>query len=725
MFRHVRLPSRLLSSQYSGVVRLSHIASLALGLGLIYLALQLYRRKYRAYLIAQLVLTLLLALNLIYGNGLWRCGLYAFAIIVLMVGRRTFTVQSDSVSLRRAMGTAGIVIAGALLYGTIGFLVLEERVFGIDFTLWQSVKYAAWQILSFQAAVLPAYTEAGKLFLQSLDAVSYVTLALVSAALFKPVRFALSHDEENRHQARRILENSVGSTEEFFKLWPVDKHYYFDAEHRAFVAYKVQGRTALILDGPAGDEATYESLLRGFLSFADRNGWQPAIIHGDESIKKVSSQVGLEAVFIGNEAMVDVETFATHTVRSKHFRYIHNKAQRDGLSVSIWKAPLDNVKIDTLQQLSDEWLSRDGRREYTFIMGYFDYEYIEQCDVAVLYDAHSRALAYCNLIPTFKTSARSIDHMRFKPDVPGAGMHYLLKELILYLQTQHVTTFNLGLSPLAGISDRTSQSGSERALQLMKTIGARFYSFKGLEQFKNKFEPDWQPRYIYYQPPVGNLVRTLRNLLSAVDIPNALRRRRVGLRLIAVLAGLSFAAFPLAYLLGIRAAGLVSSLGAVGQPYSWLFNSLDIINGVLMTLLGVALLRQPHRLSRLSRWVVGLYIISGLANMLSALAVLPNRIGSEKILDLVQDNTTIYHAIFTLVGIAALYSAAALYSWQRRQKPWVHIAFWTLVITGVLVLVLDESATYRGITQRIQIVASALWIIIIGLLTARHSEHEH
>ena len=72
-------------------------------------------------------------------------------------------------------------------------------------------------------------------------------------------------------------------------------------------------------------------------------------------------------------------------------------------------------------------------------------------------------------------------------------------ELIIHLNKINVQTVSLGLAPLAGIEKRLHRTAQDRLLLIVKLLGGRYYSFKGLEQFKGKFRPDWQPSYLYYQ----------------------------------------------------------------------------------------------------------------------------------------------------------------------------------------------------------------------------------
>ena len=96
-------------------------------------------------------------------------------------------------------------------------------------------------------------------------------------------------------------------------------------------------------------------------------------------------------------------------------------------------------------------------------------------------------------------------------------MHFLLMQLIAERATNGSQEFNLGLAPLSKLEDQALENLSERLLPLIKLLGSRYYSFSGLEQFKGKFRPDWEARYITYEGGVTRLPLVVTALNSATS----------------------------------------------------------------------------------------------------------------------------------------------------------------------------------------------------------------
>lgn len=685
-----------------------HASGITLGFLTLYFSLQLLRRKQLAFRLTLVVIGVLLLLNLFHGYNPWKSLVYTASLLILAMSSKSFNVKSGNLSVQHALSASLAVMVSSVAYGAAGFYLIEKRAFGIDFSVFESVRYAILQLFLFDNSIVEPLTRQAHIFILSLDFISITTLIIVISNLFKPVRFALFPSIDDQKTAEILIQTHSTSVEDFFKLWPRDKHYFFNGAKTAVIAYKVESGTALILDSPSGNRRAFKRLLKDFIAFSEQNGWIPAIIHADTHVKDLASELGLGSLFIGNEAMINVPSFLESTVHSKHFRYVENKAKREKLKVEIWSPPHTVGNLAQLKQVSDNWLSIPGRREYTFVMGYFDIDYINKSEVAVLKNDDA-IIAYVNVIPSYLKTERSIDHMRHTKDMSGVGMHYLLKRLIEHFGDNKVIRFNLGLSPLSGIEELSDPSVTERLLQTIKTLGTRYYSFAGLEQFKDKFKPDWQPRYILYRGSPANLVRISNSLNRAITIPTKRDTRTRNLNIMSVLAGISFLSFLLAYPLGLAQSGLASELGSKGSQYNWLFNTADILCGLIIIYLSYFGLRAARQ--KRQRWQYGFFAVGGAGNIIAALMPLNATIGIGRI----AISSEPVHALFSVISILGLCSAALLYtlSAQKLRKPMQTLFLITVLFTILSMLLLNSP--YDGLVQKIQLALLAVFISLIGL----------
>ncbi|MGH8517298.1 MAG: phosphatidylglycerol lysyltransferase domain-containing protein, partial [Panacagrimonas sp.] len=100
------------------------------------------------------------------------------------------------------------------------------------------------------------------------------------------------------------------------------------------------------------------------------------------------------------------------------------------------------------------------------------------------------------LMTTDRKLDASVDLMRHRPDAPNGTMDFLFTQLMLYFQAQGCARFSLGMAPLSGMADHPLAPNWHRLGRLLFAHGEPYYNFQGLRAFKEKFHPQWQPRYL-------------------------------------------------------------------------------------------------------------------------------------------------------------------------------------------------------------------------------------
>jgi phosphatidylglycerol lysyltransferase len=86
-------------------------------------------------------------------------------------------------------------------------------------------------------------------------------------------------------------------------------------------------------------------------------------------------------------------------------------------------------------------------------------------------------------------------------------MDLVFTEMLLCLRDEGYRTFNLGLAPFAGVGESADSPLLER---IMHGVGGRVGWFAGLgrlRQYKNKFEPAWEDRFLVYDSGLFALPR--------------------------------------------------------------------------------------------------------------------------------------------------------------------------------------------------------------------------
>jgi phosphatidylglycerol lysyltransferase len=156
-----------------------------------------------------------------------------------------------------------------------------------------------------------------------------------------------------------------------------------------------------------------------------------------------------------------------------------------------------------LRSISDDWLAARGTREMGFSLGWFDVDYLNTCPILLVRDGEGFIDAFANIVTEFQANETAVDLMRHRSFSEKGIMDYLFVSLLLWAKEQGLASFNLGLSTFSGIGEKRGDPAVQRTIRFIYENVNRFYNFKGLHAFKEKFHPVWSPRYLVYPDPVS------------------------------------------------------------------------------------------------------------------------------------------------------------------------------------------------------------------------------
>ncbi|HVI93996.1 MAG TPA: phosphatidylglycerol lysyltransferase domain-containing protein, partial [Anaeromyxobacter sp.] len=205
--------------------------------------------------------------------------------------------------------------------------------------------------------------------------------------------------------------------------------------------------------------------------------------------------LGLSLLEVGEEAIVPLGGFTLDGPERRALREGHHRAGRDGLGFRVAPASEVPTLLPALRRISDSWLAETGVREKGFSLGFFDERYLREGPVALV-TSQGRLVAFANVWTSSARAELSIDLMRNAADAPGGTMDFLFVSLLLWGRGEGYGAFNLGMAPPSGPDDRALTPLWSRLGARLYRHGEAFHDFEGLRQYKEKFAPEWRPRYL-------------------------------------------------------------------------------------------------------------------------------------------------------------------------------------------------------------------------------------
>ncbi|MFN7124696.1 MAG: phosphatidylglycerol lysyltransferase domain-containing protein [Allorhizobium sp.] len=274
-----------------------------------------------------------------------------------------------------------------------------------------------------------------------------------------------------------------------------DKRILFSDCGQGFIMYARQGRSLVALFDPVGPRHLWAPLVEKFIAEARRTRSRPVFYQVSADFLPVAVDMRLQALKLGEQAVVDLTTFTLAGGDWLKLRRSINRAERDGLAFELLPQEAVLSVLDELETVSDTWLSAHKAGEKGFSLGTFDRAYVAAGPVAVI-RLEGQIVAFASLMTASSNGDAFIDLMRHVPGVHRGMMDLLFVKIMEALKGQGFRTLNLGMAPLAGLSSHRRAPAWNHVARQVFEHGERFYNFRGVRAFKEKFDPDWQPRYL-------------------------------------------------------------------------------------------------------------------------------------------------------------------------------------------------------------------------------------
>lgn len=279
-----------------------------------------------------------------------------------------------------------------------------------------------------------------------------------------------------------------------------DKYLYWyqeDGQDKVVFQFAIENNKCVVMSDPLAHSGYLEKGLSQFLAEAEDANISVIFYEVNQETTLLLHEYGYDFMKFGETAQVSLDEFTTEGKHGKKFRTVVNKLENKGYQFQVLQPPFDKKMLNTLKEISDSWL--DGRQEKGFSLGYFDEKYIQLAPIALVSDEEDNIQAFVTFLASNGPNEASIDLMRYDlKTAPNGIMDYLFVKLLLHFKEEGVTFFDLGMAPLSNVGTEKHSFLQEKVAYLIYAFTNRFYSFSGLRQYKQKFNPIWSPRYVAY-----------------------------------------------------------------------------------------------------------------------------------------------------------------------------------------------------------------------------------
>jgi phosphatidylglycerol lysyltransferase len=273
-----------------------------------------------------------------------------------------------------------------------------------------------------------------------------------------------------------------------------------------FIAYRTFGRFLIAYSDPVCAAGNERQILSAFLEEASARDHDVILYQISGGLLPVAHDFGFSFFKLGEEGIVNLDRFDLKGNKAKKWRHAINRVEKEGGRFEIVQGEALRALLPEMRRISDAWLERKQGAEKGFSIGRFDEEYLARFPCALVRDGSGRLGGFANILEGKEGEEISVDLMRYLPPKDGAGfledvIEYLFLQLMLHGKERGFARFNLGMAPLSSVGELQWARPFERLAHLFFRHGEHWFNFQGLRRFKEKFEPEWEPRYMAYPRP--------------------------------------------------------------------------------------------------------------------------------------------------------------------------------------------------------------------------------
>ncbi|MEF9882509.1 phosphatidylglycerol lysyltransferase domain-containing protein [Streptomyces sp. P9-A4] len=518
-------------------------AGFASGVFTLFLAITMRRRK-RAAWILNLVLSglflLLFALVMIFpeirqhAQNWISLGLTAVFVLALLLGRKEFYAKGD----RSNPWLAAIVAVGGLLVTSLlaAVLVTVTNTATTPSTFLERWRYGVMRLITLAAddSRIAGISTPGWVDV-TINVLSTLLLIAVLFAAFRSRRAVDPLTEEDEEKLRLLLDKNGDRDSLGYFALRREKSVVWSPSEKAAVTYRVVGGVSLASGDPIGDPEAWPGAIEPWLAEAREHGWIPAVMGASEEAGTIYARHGLDALELGDEAIVETDEFTLDGRAMRTVRQAFNRVKRAGYEVRIRRH--EDIPADEMAELlrkADDWRDGATERGFSMALGRLGDPHDGRCVMLECTDEQGALRAVLSFVP-WGPQGLSLDLMRRDRDSENGLMEFMVIELLQRAKEIGITQVSLNFAMFRSVFERGSKLGAGPVLRMWRSLlsfFSRWWQIESLYRANAKYRPIWEPRFMLFEKSadllrIGLAAGRAEGFLEAPGLPKWLHRRHL------------------------------------------------------------------------------------------------------------------------------------------------------------------------------------------------------
>ncbi|WP_307663955.1 phosphatidylglycerol lysyltransferase domain-containing protein [Streptomyces sp. V1I1] len=519
-------------------------AGFASGAFTLFLAITMRRRKRAAWILNSVLAGLFLLLFVLaiavdpdvreHAQNWISLVLTSAFVLALVLGRREFYAKGDRTNAKLA---AAVAVGGLLVTSLLAaILVTVTNTSAGHSAFLERWRYGVMRLVSLAADDSPfAGISTPGWVNVTINVLSTLLLLAVLYAAFRSRRAVdpLTDGDEERLRAllaRHGDRDSLG----YFALRR-EKSVVWSPSGKAAVAYRVVGGVSLASGDPIGDPEAWPGAIDLWLAEAREHGWIPAVMGASEEAGTIYARHGLDALELGDEAIVETDEFTLDGRAMRTVRQAYNRVNRAGYEVRIRRhEEIPPEEMDVLLGRADDWRDGATERGFSMALGRLGDPADGRCVMLECTDGEGELRAVLSFVP-WGPEGLSLDLMRRDRDSENGLMEFMVIELLQRAEEIGITQVSLNFAMFRSVFERGSKLGAGPVLRLWRSLlsfFSRWWQIESLYRANAKYRPIWEPRFMLFEKSadllrIGLAAGRAEGFLEAPGLPKWMHRRHL------------------------------------------------------------------------------------------------------------------------------------------------------------------------------------------------------
>lgn len=313
---------------------------------------------------------------------------------------------------------------------------------------------------------------------------------------------SLTNADEELHLRRLLLEYGEDDSLGYFATRR-DKQVVFSPDGRAAVTFRKEGSVSVASADPVGRPESWPAAIEAWLRDCSTHGLYPAVLSASSAGATAYVAAGLKAWSLGDEAVIDVDSFTLRGRVMRPVRQAVTRVERSGYTTEVRRhEELSDAELAEIEHLAEAWRGNETERGFSMALNRLGDRSDGRCVVITAHDATGAIRGFLSFVP-WGTRGLSLDLMRRDRAAENGLNEFMVAHLVEAAPALGVRRISLNFAVFRNVFAEADEVGAgpiTRVTDKLLSFASRFWQLETLYRSNDKYRPYWVPRYLCYDP---------------------------------------------------------------------------------------------------------------------------------------------------------------------------------------------------------------------------------